>query len=49
MEDLTAPFGRLYNGKMYVADGDAILCKMQMVHSNRDAIICTSSWSKCGN
>jgi len=33
MEDLTAPFGRLYNGKMYAADGDAILCRMQMVHS----------------
>ena len=33
MEDLTAPFGRLYDGKMYATDGDAILCRMQMVHS----------------
>ena len=33
IEDLTAPFGRFYDGRMYAADGDAILCRLQMVHS----------------
>ena len=33
MEDLTAPFGRFYDGKMFAADGDAIHCRLQMVHS----------------
>ena len=33
MEDLTAPFGRYYGGNMYAADGDAILCRLQMIHS----------------
>ena len=34
MEDLTAPFGRFYDGMMHAADGDAILCRLQMVHSS---------------
>ena len=33
IEDLTAPFGRFYDGTMYAADGDAILCRLQMIHS----------------
>ena len=32
VQDLTAPFGRIDSGVIHAWDGDAILCRLQIVH-----------------